>query len=124
MKFDLKKPCKNCPFVDGPNRITFACHDRAIEIEEIAYRQGFVCHLHSECVEDEEESYFDFSADGNSQHCWGALAMYMQSGSSNVPFEQACDEDENLEERWWDRADMDALDTVFTDETAFIEANG
>lgn len=40
----LKKPCLHCPFSKHPERIRFTCRERAEEIEEIAYRQGFPCH--------------------------------------------------------------------------------
>ncbi len=127
MKFDLKKPCKNCPFANTPDRITFACRERAEEIEELAYRQGFVCHLHSEHI-DEDDDYggeggFDFAADGSSQHCFGALAMHIRDGGSTVPWERACEDDEELEGRWWDRADQKALATVYESEDEFFDAN-
>lgn len=125
MRFDLKRPCFNCPFVNTPNRITFACKERAQEIEELAYRQGFVCHLHSEEVEETEYQAggFDFASDGSSQHCFGALAMYIKYGGSTVPWEAACDDDDSLEERWWSRVDKYALRPVFSDEEQFIAAN-
>ncbi len=125
MRFDLKRPCKHCPFVNTEHRITFACRDRAEEIEETAYRQGFVCHEHGETVENEYtgESWIDWKEGGNSQHCFGALAMYLQNGSGNVPWEWAIEEDPDLEERWWKRCDMEALRTVFEDEEAFLKAN-
>lgn len=123
MKFDLKRPCKYCPFANTEHRITFACQERAEEIEEMAYRQGFVCHEHSEYVEETEyeDSGFTFANDGSSQHCWGALAMYLQDGGSgNVPFENLSEEEQ---ERWWKRADVKALHMVFETEEAFLEAN-
>lgn len=117
MKFDLKTPCKNCPFANTPDRITFANRDRAEEIEEIAYRDGFVCHEHSTYVEDGEDEYFDFGEDGE-QHCMGALIMYLQSGCGNVPFENLSEEEQD---RIHSRIDIDA--PVFENETAFLEAN-
>lgn len=127
MRFDLKRPCKLCPFANTEHRITFASSERAEEIENMAYRQGFVCHEHSEYI-DEDDDYlggggFDFRADGTSQHCWGVIAMYLKEGGSSVPWERAIEDDENLENYWWGRADMDALRTVF-DEEEFIAANG
>jgi hypothetical protein len=127
MRFDLKKPCKNCPFVDGPDRITFSCVERAKEIEEQAYRGGFVCHVHGESVEEEDDPVGGGGIyerrDGSSQHCFGALAMHIQHGGSTVPWEQAIEDDDELEERWWNRVNMEALATVFEDEDAFFEAN-
>ena len=95
MKFDLKRPCENCPFRNGPTRIVFACRERAEEIEEMAYRQGFVCHLTADEVEgDEGETHFDFRADGGSQHCAGALLMYLKSGmGGNVSFEKLSEDE-------------------------------
>ena len=125
MRFDLKKPCLNCPFADTPDRITFACRERAEEIEDMAYRQGFVCHLHSEHTEgdDYDDGGFDFAADGSSQHCFGALAMFIKDGGSSVPWERACDDDPEIEERWWKRACTKALATIFDGEEAFLDAN-
>ena len=124
MRFDLKRPCEHCPFVNNDTRITFACRSRAEEIEEIAYREGFVCHKHAEYVENNDgEGQYEFGHDGNSQHCAGALYMYLQNGSGNVPWEWAIDENPELEERWWQRADLKALASVFESEEAFMDAN-
>ena len=124
MRFDLKKPCKHCPFANTEFRITFACRERAEEIEEIAYREGFVCHQHSEHREDHEGSgSFHFNHDGSSQHCFGALAMYIKDGGANVPWAPAIDADPELESRWWSRADPAAIETCFADEEEFLKAN-
>ncbi len=67
--------------------IRFACRERAEEIEESAYRNGFVCHEHATCVEDAEgEEGFTFGEDGE-QHCVGVLLMNLMDGGGNVPFE-------------------------------------
>lgn len=127
MKFDLIRPCKLCPFANTATRITFSCRERAEEIEEMAYRQGFVCHEHAELVEDDdyfmEPGGYYQRQDGSSQHCFGALAMHIKNGGSSVPWEVACADDEELEERWWNRADMKALKTVFDNEEDFVAAN-
>lgn len=128
MRFDLIRPCKHCPFANTETRLNFACTSRAEEIEEIAFRQGFVCHQHGESVEIIDEdgdaaTHIDFREDGSSQHCFGALAMYLNNGSGNVPWEYAIEEDPELEERWWKRADPEALRSVFESETDFFEAN-
>jgi len=124
MRFDLKKACKHCPFMDTPERISFACLERAQDIEEEAYRRGFPCHEHAECVEEEDDLLggggFYERQDGSTQHCWGALAMYLQSGDSSVPWEQAIEDDESLEKRWWDRASIDALNKVFQQDEFFV----
>ncbi len=125
MRFDLKKPCKHCPFANTPERITFMTRERAEEIETLAYRQGFVCHEHGEAHEatDWDDGGIDFRADGSSQHCFGALAMFIKDGGSSVPWEAATDDDPELEDRWWSRADRAALATIFDDDEAFLDAN-
>lgn len=122
MRFDLKRPCELCPFANTDRRITFACRERAEEIENACYRQGFVCHKHSEHVEDTEyeQGGFVFRNDGSSQHCWGAIAMYVKNGGSCVPWENMSKEEQD---RWWNRADMKAMATVFDGEEEFLEAN-
>lgn len=127
MRFDLKKACKYCPFMNTPERISFACLERAQGIEETAYRMGFPCHEHAECLEEDEEYFgseggFVWKRDGTTQHCWGALAMYLQNGGSNIPWERAIEDDEDLEQIWWDRASPEALEIVFT-EDEFFAAN-
>lgn len=84
MRLDLRVPCKNCPFADTPTRITFACRERAEEIEESAYRNGFPCHLSAELVEigDEEEGYVPGE---NTQHCAGAIGMFLNAGYDTWP---------------------------------------
>jgi hypothetical protein len=123
MKFDLKKACKNCPFANTIHRITFSCKERARSIEELAYREGFVCHLHSEHVEETEhiEGGYVFRSDGTSQHCFGAIAMYVKEGGANIPWENLSSKQQD---RWWDRADPVSLASAFDDEEAFIMANG
>jgi hypothetical protein len=124
VKFDLKKVCENCPFSTLKTRITFSCRERAEEIAEMAYREGFVCHLHAEPPNDEDEdSGYEFRYDGSSQHCFGALAMFIREGGNTVPWERAIEEDPGLEERWWSRAKGKALADVFEDEEEFLEAN-
>lgn len=127
MKFDLIRPCKHCPFRNDETRITFASRERAEEIEEIAYRQGFVCHEHGEDIETDEDSHIDFREDGTSQHCFGALFMYLRHGSGNVPWENYTDEDESREAAWWDRLTAKQLNDahllVWESEDEFFEAN-
>lgn len=122
MQWDLKRPCSHCPFNRGSSeRIVFRTRERAAEIEEIAYRQGFVCHEHAETVEtiDEDgnpEEYFDDRSDGSGQHCAGAAIMYLQHGDGgNVPFEHL---DDDQQARLLDRLDWNA--DVFDDETEFV----
>lgn len=86
MKFDLRTPCKNCPFRTDETAIRFSCRERAEEIEESAYRNGFPCHLSAELDEDEDNGGYVFGR--STQHCVGATLMYLKDGSNgNVPFE-------------------------------------
>jgi len=125
VRFDLKRSCTHCPFANTETRIRFACRERAEEIEEIAYREGFVCHQHAEHIEDSngESDGYHFNRDGSSQHCFGALAMYIIPGGANIPWERAVEEDPELESRWWSRADPASIQTIFEDEESFLDAN-
>lgn len=119
MKWDLKRPCKHCPFSKHERAIRFACRERAEEIEEIAYRQGFVCHEHSTYYENEDgEGHYDFGPDG-AQHCVGALLMYLVSGGSNVPYENLS---ETEQERIVDRLDWSS--PHFESEDEFLDLHG
>lgn len=94
MRFDLKTPCKNCPFMNTKDGIKFSCRERAEEIEEQAYRHGFPCHLSAvDSSDEDEDGGYVFGED--TQHCAGALLMFLKDGydSGNVPMEQL-DEDE------------------------------
>lgn len=89
MKFDLKTPCKNCPFMNTRDGIKFSCRERAEEIEEQAYRNGFPCHLSARDTSDEDEENGGYVFDKNTQHCAGALLVFLKDGyDGNVPFEQ------------------------------------
>ncbi len=100
--------------------IRFACLERAEEIEESAYRNGFVCHEHSTYVEENEygeDGGYTFGPDGE-QHCVGALLMYM-NGGGNVPYQWL---DEAEQERIADRIDWAA--PHYEDETEFLDSYG
>lgn len=87
MRFDLKTPCKNCPFRTDETAIRFAVRERAEEIEESAYRNGFPCHLSAELDEDDEDGGYEFG--DKTQHCAGATIMYLQGGAGgNIAFER------------------------------------
>lgn len=130
-RFDLIRPCDHCPFRKDEGRIEFSNRSRAEEIEESAYRNGFVCHEHAEWLEEDESPWGEGGAyaraDGSSQHCFGALFMYLRNGSGNVPWEWAMEEDEDLETRWWDRLTPEqlnhALAVVWENEEEFFEAH-
>ena len=118
MHFDLKTPCKNCPFRTDDTGIRFACKERAEEIAEQAYRNGFPCHLSAVLMTSgyEEEGYFPGE---NTQHCAGAIMMFMKDQNDTWP---GVDNDEELVERLWDQMDWDA--PVFESEEDFIQASG
>lgn len=118
MKFDLKTPCKNCPFRTDATAIRFACRERAEEIEEIAYRNGFPCHLSADHVEDDEGEGGYVFGDGT-QHCAGALIMHSRDGDGNVPF-LWLPEDE--QDRVRDRLDWNA--PVYQSADDFLDSYG
>lgn len=117
MRYDLRTPCRNCPFRSDETRIKFRCRERAEEIAEHAYRHGFPCHLSAETEEmaDGEEL---FVPGPNTQHCVGALLMFALDGNGEWP---GIDNDDELLARLHDRLDWDA--PVFQSEQDFIDAN-
>lgn len=119
MRFDLKTPCKNCPFRTDETAIRFSCRERAEEIEESAYRHGFPCHLSAtDTSDDDEDGGFEFARNGNTQHCVGAIIMYLNQGDSSTP---GTGNDEDLFERISMRVDFDA--SVFESIDDFLDAN-
>lgn len=77
--YKLRRPCRNCPFSPTPERITFACKERAAEIAESAYRNGFPCHLSAtDTSEEDEDGGFVFGE--KTQHCAGAAMMFVRDG--------------------------------------------
>lgn len=124
MKFDLKTPCKNCPFRNDETRITFAGKERATEIAESAYRNGFPCHLSAidtseayEAMGIEDQGGYEFGE--NTQHCAGAIIMFLHD-SYGSPW-PGIGNDEDLMETLAMQMDMEA--PVFQSEEEFIEAN-
>jgi hypothetical protein len=118
-KWDLVRPCKHCPFSTEETRIKFACRERAEEIEEIAYRQGFCCHKTGESVEHGDGESAIEPVDGESQHCAGALLMFLSEyEGGNVPFENLSDQERrDIEER------LDWHSSFFESSEEFFEAN-
>jgi hypothetical protein len=122
MRFDLKQPCKNCPFGIAETRIKFACRERAVEIEESAYRHGFPCHLSAEHIDDEDHP---FGAGGYvfgeaTQHCAGAAGLFINCEHPSWP---GIDNDEELAERIALQMGPEGLAMCFADEEAFYAAN-
>lgn len=120
MRYDLKTPCKNCPFRTDETAIRFASRARAEEIEETAYRNGFPCHLSAEHVEEEDDPLGEggFYATEDGQHCIGAIIMYMRSGETCWP---GLGNDEELVERL--RGQIDEAAPVFETPEDFLDAN-
>jgi hypothetical protein len=81
----LRVPCKNCPFADRPTRIVFACRERAEEISESAYRNGFPCHLSAVDTSAEDEEFGGFVFGEKTQHCAGAIGMFLNDGYDAWP---------------------------------------
>ncbi|MFN4296739.1 MAG: hypothetical protein ACK4FB_07835 [Brevundimonas sp.] len=117
MRFDLKTPCKNCPFRTDETAIRFQCLERAEEIEESAYRNGFPCHLSADLEEDEGDAGYVFG--GNTQHCAGALLMFARHGDGPVPFTRLS---EAKQEAVLNRLDWSA--PVFESEADFLDSYG
>lgn len=120
MRYDLKTPCKNCPFRNDATRIRFRTRKRAAEIEEQAYRHGFPCHLSAELVEDEDDlggphGYMQTEA---SQHCIGYVIMRIKEGCGAWP---GIGNDEDLAESLSQRVDLSA--PVFDNSDDFLSAN-
>lgn len=113
-KLRLKAPCKNCPFADRSTRITFACRERAEEIEELAYRQGFPCHLSAELHEPDDDVGGSYEFGANTQHCAGAVGMFLNGGYDTFP---------GIENRTLNGDWSGAQKVAFESPEAFINAN-
>ena len=114
MKYDLKSPCKNCPFTTRDTRIVFSGKERATEIARQAYRRGFPCHL-SAAHDDGDGGYYD---NGNAQHCAGAAIMFIREGYDTWP---GINNSERTSARLEKRLNFDS--PVFETQQDFIEAN-
>lgn len=120
MRFDLKTPCKNCPFRNDATAIRFRTHSRAEEIAESAYRNGFPCHLsakHEEEDDDGEGGGFVFG--DATQHCVGALMLFARHDDGTIPFSRL---PEAEQEAILKRIDWKA--PVYEDETDFLDSYG
>lgn len=119
MKFDLKKPCKNCPFRSDASAIRFSGLERAEEIEESAYRNGFPCHLSAVDTSEEDEENGGYVFGENTQHCAGYIIMQINE-SLGSPW-PGINNDEALYERLAEQ--MDFTSPVFNNSDEFFEAN-
>lgn len=120
MKYDLKKPCKNCPFRNDATRITFAARERAEEIEESAYRYGFPCHKSAELADDGEDTA-GYVPGPKSQHCVGYAIMQLNEGG-NSPW-PGIGNSQRVIDRIDRRVDLDTRRLVFHSSEEFFAAN-
>ena len=119
--FRLKRPCLHCPFRNDGTRIRFRCRERALEIEEQAYQQGFPCHETADYHEDPEGPDDGFVFGEKSAFCIGYVIMRLKNGDG-YPW-PAIDNDEQLLTAlsnhlgdWWKAP-------VFETEEEFFAAN-
>lgn len=120
MRFDLKRPCKNCPFRSDETGIRFACRERAEDIEESAYRSGFPCHLSADLIEDsplDEMNGYVFGEE--TQYCAGHIIFELKSGMG-LPW-PGIDNDDELADRLSAQVDFDA--PVFETVEDFVNAS-
>lgn len=81
MKYDLKKPCTNCPFLRSEKRVNLR-YDRIAEIHNyMTAAQGgsFPCHKTVEHDDDDGE----YVPRPGEQHCLGGLIYALAQGSPN-----------------------------------------
>jgi hypothetical protein len=93
--------------------IKFSCRERAEEIEEQAYRYGFPCHLSAHNTEDDGDEEGGFVFGGNTQHCAGAILVFLKDGyDGNVPFERLPErQQDRIRERLnWDAPTFDCVE--------------
>lgn len=86
MRFDLKKPCDNCPF----RRKGGVRYLAPVRVREIAHAmldsQGSTFACHKTTVEEEDdEGMSRRSTTARSQHCAGALIFAEKHGNANQP---------------------------------------
>lgn len=120
MYYDLKTPCKNCAFRTDATAIRFTCVERAVEIEESAYRNGFPCHLSAEFQEETFEGAEDdgYEPGPKTQHCAGYMIMQIIQGEDCWP---GVNNDEAVVQAFADKMDQDA--PVFDNTDDWIASN-
>jgi hypothetical protein len=116
--FQHKRPCKNCPFAPTKTRIKFACRERAEEIEESAYRNGFPCHLSAVDTSEDDPENGGFVFGSKTQHCVGAIMMFLANGYSEWP---GINNDDVLAEKLSNYVDWNA--PHFENDEEFLAAN-
>lgn len=109
MKFELKRPCKHCPF--RSDRDPFLQYERAAEIRDTLLSDGtFSCHETNEFTEDG-----DALETRESQHCAGALIALEHMEKPNQLMRTA----ERL--GFYDRSKLDMAAPVFKDLNDWVE---
>ena len=116
--FDLKNPCKRCPFRTDDHAIRFANRERAEEIEEGAYRTGFPCHVSAETHEYDNGESSGYVFGPKTQHCVGYIIMQLKAGYDTWP---GINNDDALADRLSKQVNFKA--PVFEDADAFFAAN-
>ena len=110
MRFNLKRPCAECPFSKHSN--PFLSAERAREIANYVTSEDrtFTCHKHlnGEHLED-DNGRNRYEAALSDQHCAGAIAMVRKTQSANAMLQIA----ERLGILDPTRLDADCLDDVF-----------
>tara|TARA_B100001245_G_scaffold236257_1_gene226451 strand:- start:8368 stop:8736 length:369 start_codon:yes stop_codon:yes gene_type:complete len=84
MNFELKKPCKNCPFIKEEHRKEnkgWLGKARAKEIFDSMAIHDYSFPCHKTTKPDSEE--LDMQLSSTSQHCAGALALQEKLGFAN-----------------------------------------
>lgn len=102
MKFDLVRPCKDCPFRTDVTPYLTARRVREITGALIRRDQTFACH---KTIKSDEDG--DTYATGESQHCAGATIMLERLGRPNQMMRIA----ERL--RVYDRSKLDLAAPVY-----------
>lgn len=114
MKYELRRPCNNCPFRTDVE--PFITHGRARELVAALVRSEFTCHKTTVSVDDDEGG--SSRIDGpNAQHCAGALIM-LEHVNQPSQMMRIC-------ERigMYDRSKLDMSSPVYTTPAAFIRAH-
>lgn len=109
MKFDLKRPCKGCPF--RADIEPYLTKSRAEEIATVLLQDGtFSCHEHNG-FDDDGDTFEGERA----QHCAGAMIFLEHQDAPNQMM--------RIAERigMYDRTQLDMDAPVFEDEESFIE---
>ena len=119
MRFDLKTPCTNCPFRTDAARITFAAGERAEEIEEQAYRNGFPCHVSAKLEENPRTGEEGYVALEHTQHCAGYILMRLNEAPDS-PW-PGINNNEDLLDKLANT--MDRTSPVFDSTDEFLDAN-